>query len=221
MLTFLFLVAEIISAILVAINYRGVRIHIPGLRSLSWRTPLAVLGYLFAGFILFGIVLSVDPTASRPSEAPLQAEPVVPQDTEPTFTPLAPTATPTLSPATPTPVPATSTPTQTPIPSTATLTPLPPSPTPVPPAPTPTLIPAALTPIPPTRTPTPAPTASGWVPISADGTCPSGYPIKANPDRMIYHSPGQRDYNRTTNSRVQCYATGSEAQTAGFRAAER
>lgn len=191
MLTLVFLLAELIAVILVAINYRGVRAYIPGLRSFSWRAPLAVLGYLFAGFILLGIVVSVDPTASRPSEAPLQAEPGVPQDTEPTFTPLAPTATPTLSPATPTPVPATSTPIQT------TPTSIP-SPTPTKTVPTPTQV-------------APVPAVSGWVPISADGTCPSGYPIKENPDSMIFHRPGQRDYDRTQNSNVQCYATESEA----------
>ncbi len=37
---------------------------------------------------------------------------------------------------------------------------------------------------------------------------------------MIYHAPGQRDYENTT-ANVQCFNTEAEAQAAGYRRAQR
>lgn len=56
------------------------------------------------------------------------------------------------------------------------------------------------------------------MPIQA-GNCPAGYPVKANPDSMIYHVPGGGSYNQTRNARVQCFATTGGAAAAGYGAA--
>ena len=56
-----------------------------------------------------------------------------------------------------------------------------------------------------------------WVP-PLDGSCPPGYPIKANEDSGIYHVPGGRFYDRTKPER--CYATSAQAERDGYRAAK-
>jgi hypothetical protein len=62
----------------------------------------------------------------------------------------------------------------------------------------------------PTETPT-------WVPPT-DGQCPDGYPIKANDNSGIFHSPGGRFYDRTVPER--CYANAEAAAADGYRAAK-
>ncbi|MCR2053760.1 hypothetical protein NSA19_13105 [Actinomyces bowdenii] len=58
-----------------------------------------------------------------------------------------------------------------------------------------------------------------WLSVySGTYTCPSHAPIKGNKDSMIYHRPGQRHYDRTKAE--ECFATGSDAQIAGYRAAK-
>lgn len=52
-----------------------------------------------------------------------------------------------------------------------------------------------------------------------DGGCPPGYPVKAKVRSGIYHEPGMRAYERTRPDR--CYATATDAQGDGFRAAKR
>jgi hypothetical protein len=56
-----------------------------------------------------------------------------------------------------------------------------------------------------------------WV-APADGTCPEGYPVKANDASRIYHVPGGRSYDRTKPQR--CYATSADAERDGYRAAK-
>jgi hypothetical protein len=70
-----------------------------------------------------------------------------------------------------------------------------------------------------------SPTADGsppgegsWVPPLADGSCPDGYPIKANDNSGIFHVPGGRFYERTVPER--CYPSADAAETAGYRAAK-
>jgi len=81
---------------------------------------------------------------------------------------------------------------------------------------------------PPVRQPTPDPptavrgpaddeTAPRWV-ASDDGECPEGYPIKANDNSGIFHSPGGRFYDRTAPER--CYARADDAEADGYRAAK-
>lgn len=65
-------------------------------------------------------------------------------------------------------------------------------------------------PVAPADPPTPAP---DWV-EPADGTCPEGYPVKAN-RTGIYHLPGGRFYDRTTPAR--CYTTPEAAERDGYR----
>lgn len=62
-------------------------------------------------------------------------------------------------------------------------------------------------------------TPESWVPI-AQGSCPSSHIVKANPDSMIYHLPGNSSYDRTTNPRVKCYIDAQTAERDGFRPAE-
>jgi methylphosphotriester-DNA--protein-cysteine methyltransferase len=44
--------------------------------------------------------------------------------------------------------------------------------------------------------------------------------VKGNRESLIYHAPGQRDYEKTREN-VQCFDSGADAQAAGYRAAER
>ena len=59
--------------------------------------------------------------------------------------------------------------------------------------------------------------ARRWV-EPVDGTCPDGFPIKANDNSRIYHVPGGRFYARTVPER--CYATTDDAEADGYRAAK-
>lgn len=110
-------------------------------------------------------------------------------------------------------------PTNTPRPSN---TPVPPTATRVPPTQPPTFTPRPVIAAP-TRPPAPpqpvAPKVSGPVAPVGDGECPPNAPIKGNRSSMIYHSPGQQAYNRTKAE--QCFATGADAQAAGYRPAQR
>lgn len=58
-----------------------------------------------------------------------------------------------------------------------------------------------------------------WVEATAEGECPDGFPIKANMNSKIFHSPGQLAYARTHPDR--CYATAEGAEADGLRAAKR
>jgi hypothetical protein len=64
--------------------------------------------------------------------------------------------------------------------------------------------------------PAPEPSARWLAPI--DGSCPDGYPIKANDNSRIYHVPGGRFYVRTVPER--CYATAEDAEADGYRRAK-
>ena len=55
-----------------------------------------------------------------------------------------------------------------------------------------------------------------WVPPNDDGSCPDGFPIKANDNSGIYHVPTGRFYARTKAER--CYATAEGAVADGYRA---
>jgi len=88
-----------------------------------------------------------------------------------------------------------------------------PAPAPPEPAPAPAPIPAADT----ATTPEPAATAA-WVSPAADGSCPAGYPIKANANSGIFHVPEGRFYARTKAER--CYATAEAAVADGYRRAK-
>ncbi|MHB1134906.1 MAG: sunset domain-containing protein [Chloroflexota bacterium] len=74
-----------------------------------------------------------------------------------------------------------------------------------------------------TATLTPRPAAS---PVTVpQPTSVGSYPcrpgqLKGNNNSMIYHSPGQRDYERTY-ANVTCFDTAAQAEAAGFRAAQR
>ena len=57
-----------------------------------------------------------------------------------------------------------------------------------------------------------------WV-EPVDGTCPSGYPVKANNSSRIYHVPGGQFYERTVPER--CYTDAHAAEADGYRAARR
>jgi hypothetical protein len=59
--------------------------------------------------------------------------------------------------------------------------------------------------------------AQRWV-LPIDGDCPPGYPLKANDNSGIYHSPGGRFYDRTVAER--CYANAHDAIADGYRAAK-
>lgn len=45
--------------------------------------------------------------------------------------------------------------------------------------------------------------------------------IKGNANSMIYHSPGQRDYNKISVNNVVHFATAEDAENAGYKPAER
>jgi len=59
---------------------------------------------------------------------------------------------------------------------------------------------------------------SGWVAPTAEGTCPTGYPIKANESSGIYHVQSGRSYARMVPER--CYSTVEAAEADGFRPAK-
>jgi hypothetical protein len=61
-------------------------------------------------------------------------------------------------------------------------------------------------------------TAATWVEPFDDGSCPDGYPIKANDNSGIFHVPGGRFYERTVPER--CYADRADAEADGYRAAK-
>jgi hypothetical protein len=82
----------------------------------------------------------------------------------------------------------------------------------------------------PTAPTVPAPTATGageatengeqatWLPPNADGTCPEGFPIKANDNSGIFHLPSGRFYERTKAER--CYPSPAAALADGYRQAK-
>lgn len=58
--------------------------------------------------------------------------------------------------------------------------------------------------------------------IYQDGYGPVGEGrIKGNMNSMIYHLPGQRDYNKIKPSHIRYFRTEKEARAAGFRRALR
>jgi micrococcal nuclease len=59
--------------------------------------------------------------------------------------------------------------------------------------------------------------AATWV-APVDGKCPDGYPLKANNNSGIFHSPGGRFYDRTVAER--CYARAEDAIADGYRPAK-
>lgn len=63
------------------------------------------------------------------------------------------------------------------------------------------------------------PLRAAWMPPNEDGSCPDGYPLKANDASMIFHAPGQMSYDRTVPER--CYADAEAAVADGYRAAKR
>jgi hypothetical protein len=80
-------------------------------------------------------------------------------------------------------------------------------------------------------TPPIAPTTAATEPVAAsaageqptwvgavDGSCPDGYPVKAN-SSGIYHVPGGQFYGRTVPER--CYPDPQAAEADGYRAARR
>ena len=64
---------------------------------------------------------------------------------------------------------------------------------------------------------TAATAAERWVP-PVDGKCPDGYPLKANDNSKIFHTPGGRFYARTVAER--CYAKAQDAIADGYRPAK-
>jgi len=82
---------------------------------------------------------------------------------------------------------------------------------------------------PPTPTPEPVQVAPEPPPATGGGSappqgssCPDGHPIKGNHSssgEWIYHRPGQQAYNKTIPE--ECFATGADAEAAGYRAAKR
>ncbi len=56
-----------------------------------------------------------------------------------------------------------------------------------------------------------------WV-APVNGTCPDGYPVKANDNSGIFHVPGGRFYDRTVAER--CYASAEAAVSDGYRPAK-
>jgi len=63
----------------------------------------------------------------------------------------------------------------------------------------------------------PKASAPKWV-EPVNGTCPEGYPIKANDNSRIFHVPGGRFYDRTVAER--CYASADDAVADGYRPAK-
>lgn len=64
----------------------------------------------------------------------------------------------------------------------------------------------------------PADAGNRWVAPNDDGSCPDGFPIKANDNSGIYHVPGGRFYDRTVPER--CYARTDDCEADGYRAAK-
>lgn len=63
-----------------------------------------------------------------------------------------------------------------------------------------------------------APARGATHPTGSD--CPADFPVKGNQgDEWIYHVPGGRSYSNTKPE--QCFATATEAEAAGYRAAKR
>jgi hypothetical protein len=94
---------------------------------------------------------------------------------------------------------------------TAPIVPTPPSPQPTSPSPQPT---------PPSPEPAaPTPRATGSADPLPDGSCPPEFPIKGNASSGIYHTPGKQFYNKTKAE--ACFARPSDAQAAGFKAAQK
>ncbi len=62
-----------------------------------------------------------------------------------------------------------------------------------------------------------APAGQRWKP-AVNGDCPQGYPLKANDNSRIFHSPGGRFYERTVAER--CYANADDAIADGYRPAK-
>ena len=60
-------------------------------------------------------------------------------------------------------------------------------------------------------------TAQSWV-APVNGTCPDGYPVKANDNSGIFHGPGGRFYDRTVAER--CYTDADAAVADGYRPAK-
>ena len=60
--------------------------------------------------------------------------------------------------------------------------------------------------------------SGGWADPLADGSCPDGYPIKANDNSGIFHIPGGRFYDRTKAER--CYSDADAAIADGYRRAK-
>lgn len=75
--------------------------------------------------------------------------------------------------------------------------------------------PAAATQTVPATDETPA--GQRWKP-PVNGDCPEGYPLKANDNSRIFHSPGGRFYARTVAER--CYANADDAIADGYRPAK-
>jgi hypothetical protein len=61
------------------------------------------------------------------------------------------------------------------------------------------------------------PAGQRWKP-AVNGDCPKGYPLKANDNSRIFHSPGGRFYERTVAER--CYANADDAIADGYRPAK-
>ena len=62
------------------------------------------------------------------------------------------------------------------------------------------------------------PTVVDWVLPADDGSCPDGYPVKANDNSKIFHVPTGRFYERTKAER--CYAAAEAAERDGYRRAK-
>jgi hypothetical protein len=60
--------------------------------------------------------------------------------------------------------------------------------------------------------------SGGWAEPLADGSCPVGYPIKANDNSGIFHLPDGRFYGRTKPER--CYSNAETAVADGYRQAK-
>lgn len=61
-----------------------------------------------------------------------------------------------------------------------------------------------------------APSVRWLAPVN--GSCPEGYPVKANNNSRIFHVPGGRFYARTVAER--CYASTDDAIADGYRPAK-
>lgn len=58
----------------------------------------------------------------------------------------------------------------------------------------------------------------GWAEPLEDGSCPDGYPVKANDNSGIFHLPDGRFYDRTKPER--CYSDADAAAADGYRQAK-